>query len=288
MSRQPHKEVYGLTLFWAKTKEAFPFWKQRHMDWDALFQKYLDTLLQAGPLPLEDYYVLLQSFAAHLGDGHTYVRFPRHIQNHWAHPALQLEPLVDDNGVCMVVTGGELPMGTVIAQVDGFPADEVVKRVASRTSASTLQDLYAKVADTLLRRNRGTLVSLQVQLPDGQVTTWAGVAEHAQPSREFAIQHWPDGIAHVVLPHFQDVARLSESPPVEARDSRFTSPCLVVALVRLSEFGTWMPMIMSLSALESTPTDWCTERSRTTSTAGTGHLKPRRSCSGQAGPPRTP
>ncbi|SFU81420.1 S41 family peptidase [Alicyclobacillus macrosporangiidus] len=196
-------ELYGLCLFWAKAKEVFPFWKLRRVNWDELFQECLSTLLNTGPLGLEDYYTFLQSFAATLGDGHTFVQFPACIRNKWAYPALQLDPLVTEQGVSMVVSGGELPRGSVIVEVDGTPIDEVVKLVASRTSASTPQDLAAKVADTLLRRNKGERVSLRAKLPDERIILWTGVAARTPPVKEFEIQHWQDGIVHVVLPHFQ-------------------------------------------------------------------------------------
>ncbi|WP_197029248.1 S41 family peptidase [Alicyclobacillus macrosporangiidus] len=196
-------EIYGLCLFWAKAKEVFPFWNRRRVNWDELFRDYLSTLLDTGPLGLEDYYTLLQSFAATLGDGHTFVHFPACIRHKWAYPNLQLDPLLTEQGLAMVVSGGELPRGTVIVEVDSTPIEDVVKFVASKTSASTPQDLAVKVADTLLRRNKGERVSLRAKLPDEQIILWTGVADSTPPVKEFETQHWQDGIVHVVLPHFQ-------------------------------------------------------------------------------------
>ncbi len=196
-------EIYGLSVFWARAKEIFPFWKHRTMDWDQLFRDHLSELVASGPLELADYYDFLQTFAASLGEGHTYVRFPAEIQKQWRYPSLQLDPLVVNGDIGMVVSSGELPRGTQLIEVDGIPVRQMVERVASMTSASTPQDRFAKVADTLLRRNQGDSVSVKAILPDGSMVSWRGVAEHIPQPRKYEMQKFDDGIVYVALPHFQ-------------------------------------------------------------------------------------
>ena len=196
-------EIYGLSVFWARAKEIFPFWERRPVDWDQLFRDHLSELVASGPLGLADYYGFLQTFAASLGEGHTYVRFPTKIQKQWRHPSLQLDPLIINGDISMVVSSGELPRGTQLIEIDGIPVWQMVERVASMTSASTPQDRFAKVADTLLRRNQGGSVSVKAILPDGSMVSWRGVAEHMPQQRKYEMQKYDDGIVCVTLPHFQ-------------------------------------------------------------------------------------
>ncbi len=148
--RQPprEREIAGLSTIWSEVKynSAYPE-KLVEANWDSLYMAFLPRVQEATGT--EQYYRVLEEFAARLHDGHTSVDVPNELfSTMYARPELDTRML---DGVVTVVavlsdslTNLGIQPGLEVVSVGGLPVREYAERfVAPYVSASTPQSLEA-------------------------------------------------------------------------------------------------------------------------------------------------
>jgi carboxyl-terminal processing protease len=142
------ERVAGLSTIWSEVKynSAYPE-KLVEANWDSLYMAFIPRVQEATGT--EQYYRVLEEFAARLHDGHTSVDVPNELfSTMYARPELDTRML--DGAVAVVAvlcdTLGDLGIhsGLEVVSVDGLPVREYAERfVAPFESASTPQSAEA-------------------------------------------------------------------------------------------------------------------------------------------------
>jgi carboxyl-terminal processing protease len=137
-------KLYGLSLLWQEANYNFAFFDQvPHLNWDSTYRAFIPQVLESRSTL--EYYRTLQRFLALLEDGHTRVSLPQALrrQHVMSYPWL-LTRNVD--GEAYVRNVGRhlaevIPIGSVIAAVDGLPTIEYARdAVLPYVAASTEHD----------------------------------------------------------------------------------------------------------------------------------------------------
>lgn len=160
------QRVLGLATVWSEVKYNFAYWDRLPGEawWDSCFAEFLPRVTSAASD--REYWDMLKEFVLLLGEAHTQVLRPRHLQTDLASPPLWLMAV---EGRPMVIEGEELPRGTEILAIDGQPADEARTALARTVITSTPQSTAALTAAWLLRGPEDSTVTVTVRLPAGAV-----------------------------------------------------------------------------------------------------------------------
>lgn len=157
------ERIAGLSRVWSEAKYNFiHFGAVPDLDWDALYLSYLPRV-RAAESTLE-YYRLLESFVARLGDGHSGVVMPRELNARLnGEPPLRVEEVEGR----VLVTGVFDPSlrgigrGMELLAVDGVPVRQYADaNVVPYLPASTPQDRASRLWRRVLAGAEGSRVTL--------------------------------------------------------------------------------------------------------------------------------
>jgi C-terminal processing protease CtpA/Prc len=211
-------KLYGLSLLWQEANYNFAFFDQvPRLNWDSTYRAFIPQVLESRSTL--EYYRTLQRFLALLEDGHTRVSLPQalRLQHVMSYPWL-LTRNVD--GEAYVRNVGRhlaevIPIGSVIAAVDGLPTIEYARdAVLPYVAASTEHDRWERALRQLLEGPAEDSVHILLTTPGGErreLTLARDRRTHdsawldSMPDRpRFELRWLDDGIAHVALNTFND------------------------------------------------------------------------------------
>lgn len=221
----PEDKVWGLSLAWSMAKYNFAdFYLVPDLDWDQTYRDFIPKVL-ATKTRLEYYYVL-EEFYAHLKEGHTRITLPEDIRSE----RIMRPPLIvrefDHNAVVVnadVELAKQIPIGTVILEVDGIPSDEYVKRYAFPRIAQSTDHARWEFALSgqsgpglgLIFKADASDITMKIGKPDGTVETLTVPRQTIGADKEWVVPYdsslltleWLDGdIALVTMNSFNDPA----------------------------------------------------------------------------------
>jgi hypothetical protein len=89
------ERIFGLTVVYDMVKHNFAYFENvPDINWDQMFLKYLPEVERQQSML--EYYRVLQSFTAHLKDGHTDVQLPNYLGNRLDKLPIRLEKISND------------------------------------------------------------------------------------------------------------------------------------------------------------------------------------------------
>lgn len=226
------EKLYGLSVFWKEASYNFAYFDQvKDLDWDAAYQQYIGEVLQTTSD--YEYYRVLSRFAALLNDGMTTVEIPAElVRQYVAFPGIKLAE-ANHQAIVTAVTKDlqqQIPLGSVIHQVDGIDSHTVLKQNVFPYISSSTQHIRwdqgirgnQRYGYGLLAGLPGSKVTLTLQTPDGssktvtvsrltrdtlidQPSDWhtAKGLVHAQP---YSMRWLDDKLAYVALNNFSEMA----------------------------------------------------------------------------------
>lgn len=206
-SLTPAERTLALATIWSEAKFNFAYWDRLPGEawWDRQFVAYLPRVAAAGTE--DEYWTLLEEFAACLDDGHTGVYRPPHLRPGEARPPLQLR---DVAGRPVVVEGGLLPSGSEILRVDGRLVADIRADWARRQIASPPLTAATLTARRVLAGPAGSTAVVEVRLPSGETREVRLERTGPLPERPpLEVQEAAPGIFHVGV-HTMDTGETSE------------------------------------------------------------------------------
>ncbi len=211
------EKLYGLSLIWQEANYNFAFFDQvPDLDWDSVYRAFVPRVLETGNS--YEYYQELKRFVALLEDGHTSVYLPDPDRRFESYPWILTENV---EGRVLVANVGrtlekEIPVGSLIEEIDGEPAAE-----------RTLRVWLPYVFSSTDHHRRDLTLARALHGPPAQPVTIAYVTPNGErrertlardrgtrddewllPTRStrprFAFRWLDDGIAYVALNTFND------------------------------------------------------------------------------------
>lgn len=168
------ERIAGLSLLWSEAKFNFVNFDLIEINLDSLYLAYIPKVSEEQSTL--EYTRVLQSFYAHLKDGHTGVRFPGEVMKRVnSMPGVLVEQVEGKAVITDTVPGYVLPdgvsIGDVIYKVEGVPVNEYIKnRISPFVSASTPQDSIAKIFKyDLLQGDADEEISLTLKNREGKL-----------------------------------------------------------------------------------------------------------------------
>ncbi len=221
-------KLYGLSVFWKEASYNFAYFDQvKDLDWDAAYQQYIGEVLQSKTD--YDYYRVLSRFAALLNDGMTTIEIPLElVEQHVGFPAIQLAEANHQAIVTAVAKDlqQQLPLGSVILEVDGRDTHTVLKQEVFPYISSSTQHIRwdqgirgnQRYGYGLLAGQPNSTLKLTVRTPDSKVKTLSinrltlnspidwHTAKQPAHTKPYSMRWLDDKLAYVALNNFSDMA----------------------------------------------------------------------------------
>ncbi|HSI91098.1 MAG TPA: S41 family peptidase, partial [Adhaeribacter sp.] len=167
------EKVYGLSKFWQEANYNYAYFSNvPKLNFDSLYTAYIPKVIAAETD--YEYYRHLQRFCASLKDGHTYIMWPKYLNEQLVQPQIEFTRV--GNELYVTNTGiqfqKEIPVGSKVLAVNNTETLEYLnEEVYPYFTASTEHILLNTGAKTLLKGQKGTKVTLNIQKPGKKTAT---------------------------------------------------------------------------------------------------------------------
>jgi carboxyl-terminal processing protease len=142
---------------WRAMAYAYPYFEQKGVDWDAMYERYYPQAAQAESGG--DYWRVIAYMLAELNDGHTGLLSPA-VQSgrHYFATCRDVSGAIVLDQVGAMARDAGLERGNVVHEVDGLPIEEALDALSPILhSGSTPQQRRAKAAFNVLSTTKDTL-----------------------------------------------------------------------------------------------------------------------------------
>ena len=122
-----NEQLYGASLIWSEAKYNFPFWNIRiDIDWDKEYQEILTKV--SKPMDIIDYYLELMKFISLLNDGHTFINFPKEINNEIKTLPIIIKWLNKKHIIVNIAKGSQIPLFSEIYKINNMDFNEYMNK----------------------------------------------------------------------------------------------------------------------------------------------------------------
>jgi hypothetical protein len=129
----PDLRLADVVVAWNVYRHFYPYWTEAGVDWDARLLGLLDTAARSTTRGAHT--DALKALVAEVRDGHGFVAVPTDKPS----AALPMRlALVEDRLVVTASAEPEVPVGAVLLQIDGVPAEKAIEKLLA-LSSGTLQ-----------------------------------------------------------------------------------------------------------------------------------------------------
>lgn len=167
------EKLHGLSLYWSEAKYNFAYFDRvKNLDWDSLYQAYIPKVLNTKTN--FEYFKEMQSFAAHLKDGHSLVLLLDHLTEHLDELAISIREFDDKYYVVNTdkILSAKVPLGSEIIKIDDYQIDDFIsENIKPYISASTEHALKYKIAENLLKGDKNTKIIITIKDKNNKIST---------------------------------------------------------------------------------------------------------------------
>jgi hypothetical protein len=155
----PDTRLADVVVAWNVLRHFYPYWDEAGVDWDARLEPQLETALDAQSRAAQR--DVLRALVADARDGHGSVADPTDRERRGRLP-LQLAVVEGRLVVIASAAADEVPVGTVVAAIDGVPARERLEK-EMRLASGSLQWRESRAAAELTTGPRGSTARLSIE-----------------------------------------------------------------------------------------------------------------------------
>ena len=161
----------GLYMVYRSSVNKFGLWSllPDDFDWNDIYGEYVSKVIEAEDLG--EFYMVLQSFVSHLGDGHSGVVLPPTIKMYYS----PIYAVLIDGRVIVWATDKEqsgIPVGSEVIRINGVSAMEYLRLFYGHLT--NIQPILAKesqiVNDFFWRSTIRKDIEIKIKLPDGNTS----------------------------------------------------------------------------------------------------------------------
>ncbi len=211
---------------------AYPYFEQKKLDWEEITARYQPRVSAAGDDAA--YFDLIARMLAELGDGHTGLQTP------YLAPSCCFASVQEVEGLPVVIQPGRAAQktgmvpGSVILEVEGRPAAEILKDNLPYSGTSSPQQKRMEQFATLLPIPQNGRLEVVFRNPDGQVVRSVIIYEDPQQGTRAPSVTWQrldSGLGYIRISRFwprdgEDVLAAFD----RAVDELFDTPGMILDL----------------------------------------------------------
>jgi C-terminal processing protease CtpA/Prc len=229
------EKIFGVSTIWLEGWRNFPD-RARLAHWDEDYKQALDAA-SAAP-NLKAYYRVLQTFVATLQDGHSFIKLPKGMYMTASRPAVGITRVAGQALVTWVRSdlAPDIPLGSVVMQVDGAPYAEAAVRAEKAVSASTSHVRTDKAYGLAMEGEKDSALTVQIATAENETRSVQLIRGQA----------WPEQATQLALP----------TPPQEAVAFKWLIPnrAAYIAVNSFKDNAVYAEFRQQLPALKNAKT----------------------------------